>query len=43
MGKLESGVQIPESEITTLYGEIMQLIKAKLNEKQRKKFAEQTL
>lgn len=41
MGMLETGVQIPSSEITALEGEIMQMIKGKLNEKERKRFAEQ--
>jgi len=43
MGMLETGMQIPAEDITALEGEIMQMIKGKLNEKQRKQFAEQVV
>lgn len=40
---LETGMQIPSEEISALEGEIMQMIKGKLNEKEQKQFAEQVL
>jgi len=43
MGMLETGMQIPAEDISALEGEIMQMIKSKLNEKERKQFAEQVV
>jgi len=43
MGMLETGMQIPSREISALEGEIMQLVKGKLGEKERKQFAEQVV
>jgi hypothetical protein len=43
MGMLETGVEIPVDDINALEGEIMQLIKGKLNENQRKEFANQVV
>ncbi len=40
---LETGVQIPSHEITALEGEIMQMVKGRLGEQERKQFAEQTV
>jgi hypothetical protein len=38
---LETGVQIPSDDVSALDGKIMNMIKQKLDEKQRKQFAEQ--
>lgn len=38
---LETGVQIPAEDISALDGKIMNMIKQKLNEQERKQFAEQ--
>ncbi|AFH22342.1 hypothetical protein OSG_eHP23_00065 [environmental Halophage eHP-23] len=43
MNMMETGMQIPSEDITALEGEIMQMIKGKLNEQERKQFAEQTV
>jgi HAMP domain-containing protein len=43
MNMMETGMQIPSDEITALEGEIMQMIKSRLNEKERQKFAEQVV
>lgn len=41
LNMLETGVQIPAEDISALDGKIMNLIKQKLDEKERKQFAEQ--
>lgn len=40
MGMLETGVNIDQSEIVAWEGIIMQVIKSKINEEERKQFAE---
>lgn len=43
MGMLETGIQMDADEINALEGEIMQIIKGKLNQEERKQFAEQVV
>jgi len=40
LGMLETGVNIDQSEIVAWEGIIMQVIKSKINEEERKQFAE---
>lgn len=43
LGMLDTGVKMDADEINALEGEIMQIIKGKMNEEERKQFAEQVV
>ncbi len=43
MNMMETGMQIPSKDVSALEGEIMQLIKGKLNQEERRQFSEQVV